>query len=114
MLCRSNLDAGKPLYPAEVISLIRLAEGISHPPRSGPCSATDAMNIVLRLIGQIVVYDMGYVIDINAPRRNIGGHQNPYAARFEILHGSGALHLGLVAVNGCRPDIATKSSNCRK
>jgi len=74
MLCRSDLDAGKPLYPPEVVSLIRLAEGISHAPRSRPCSAADAMNIALRLIGQIVVYDMGYVIHIDAPRRNIRGH----------------------------------------
>ena len=106
MLCRSNLDAGKPLYAPEVVSLIRLTEGISHSSRSRPCGATDAMNIVLRLIGQIVIYDMGYIIYINAPRRNIRGHQHLDAPRFEILHCSGTLHLGLIAVNGGSPDIA--------
>src|SRR5664280_1704239 len=62
------------------------------------------MNIALRLVGQIVIHDMSYVINIDATRRNIRCHQHLYMAGLEIMHGLFALVLRLVAVYGISPD----------
>ena len=100
MLSDLYLHPRELLDAAKEASFVCCAERICITVRShAPCT-TDAMNIALGLIGQVKIYDMGYVIDINAARSNVGCDQYPQVARFEIIHGLGALALRLVAVDG--------------
>lgn len=100
MLCNVDLHLGEPLDASKHVSLVCSAERISYAARTSPPGATYAVHIVLRLIGQIVIYDMRYVINIDTSSGNIRGDQNLQAARFEIAYGFAALLLRLVAVDG--------------
>ena len=55
---------------------------------AGLCSAAgtaDAVRISIRRIGDVIVDDMGYAQDIDAPGRDIGGHQDLVRAVAETV-----------------------------
>jgi hypothetical protein len=71
---------------------------------AGPASAANAVHIVFRYIGQLVVHHAWQLIDVKAARRDIGGNQHPYFPVLEIRQRAGARTLAFVAVNGNTAD----------
>ena len=67
---------------------------------AGAPSAADAVDVVLRLVGQIEVHHMRQLVDVDAAGGNIGGHQHAHLAALEARQGAGAGPLALVAVDG--------------
>jgi hypothetical protein len=64
----------------------------------------NAVHIGLRHIGQVVVKDVGYRLDINATGGHIGGHQYMDTPGPKGSKGAITLALILVTVNGLRID----------
>jgi hypothetical protein len=75
--------------------------------RSGPAGATGAMYIVGRIGGRIVVDYKRDRLDMDAPRRDVGGNQNvePSSAKC----GQGPLPLALTAVPMDRGGLEAES-----
>mmetsp|Transcript_551 Transcript_551/g.1569 ORF Transcript_551/g.1569 Transcript_551/m.1569 type:complete len:332 (+) Transcript_551:1058-2053(+) len=57
------------------------------------------MHIGLRHVGQLVIIDVFYVRNVEAPRRHIGGHKDQHLARFERRQRPIPLSLTLVAMD---------------
>jgi hypothetical protein len=53
--------------------------------RAGPGRAADAMDVVLRVLGQIPVDDVRDRLDVQAARGDVGGHQDRQLAFLEIV-----------------------------
>ena len=73
-------------------------EGHSHPLATCPAGAADAVHIGLMVLGNVVVDDMGDVVDIDAPGSHIRSHQGVDASVTELLHDPVTLYLGKVTV----------------
>ena len=56
------------------------------------------MNIAFRLVGKLKIDDMRNVFDIDAPRGDIGCHQNPRRSRAKFVKRSLACILGFSAM----------------
>ena len=65
---------------------------------AGAASAADAVHVVLRDIGNLVVHDMRQVVDVDAARGDVGGHQSADLAALEARQRLRARALALVAV----------------
>ena len=52
---------------------------------AGPSGSADAVDIVFGDMGQLVVDDVGQLIDIEAAGRDIGGHQDADRAGLEAI-----------------------------
>ena len=55
--------------------------------------ATDAMNVILRVMRYVIINDQSYLIDIDTSGNNIGCHQNIDFIIFKIKHDRFALQL---------------------
>ena len=53
----------------------------------------------MRLVGQLVIDDMGDAIDVDAPGRDIGRHQDPRVAGAKPFERTLARPLGFVAMD---------------
>ena len=71
---------------------------------TGATGPADAMNIVLRHVRQLEVDDIRQFVDIDAARRDVGGHQDVQLAALEVGERSGAGVLTLVTVDRVCPD----------
>ena len=67
--------------------------------RSGAAGAADAVNEVLGHLRQVVVDDVGDVVDVQAARSDVGRHQHLEAAFLKSAQGFVTLRLRAVAVN---------------
>src|SRR5271170_2136827 len=67
--------------------------------RSSPRRAADAMHVGFRNVRQIEIDNMAYAVDIDAPRRNVGGDKRPDLALAKRREHAFALPLGFVAVD---------------
>ena len=74
--CNANLLLGQALNIAKIAALFRVAESHREAARPGAARAADTMHIALGNIGQIVVDHVRDVIDIEAARGDIRGHQD--------------------------------------
>lgn len=66
---------------------------------------SNAVHIGLGLVGEFVIEDKFKVVNINAPGRNIGRHQNFETPLFESLQSTLSCSLGFVSVDGRRGNI---------
>jgi len=57
----------------------RIADGI------GATRAADAVDVIFRMHGEIVIHHMRDAVHVNSPRRNVRRHQHTHRAGFEIL-----------------------------
>ena len=64
---------------------------------SRPAGPSDPVDIVLRVLGQIVVYDMADILYVNATRGYICSHQNLDSAILILLHQSKTFALRQIA-----------------
>src|SRR5690606_18528137 len=67
---------------------------------AGTTGATDAVHVVFRHVGQVMVDDHRQLVDVDAARGNVSGDQYLDAVVLEVGQGTGALRLALVAVDG--------------
>ena len=67
---------------------------------AGAAGAADAVDVVLRLVGQIEVHHMRQLVDVDAAGSDVGGHQHAHLTALEARQGAGASPLALVAVDG--------------
>ena len=66
--------------------------------------AADAVHVVFRHVGQLVVHHVRQLVDVQTARRDVGSHQHGQAAVLEARQRPGAGPLALVAVDGHRFD----------
>ncbi len=66
---------------------------------AGAAGAADAMHVVLGDARQLVVDDVGQVVDVEAARRDVGGDQHAHRAGLEGCQRLAAVLLALVAVD---------------
>ena len=58
------------------------------------------MNVIFGHVGKLEVHDLRQLVDIQAARGDVGGHQHGDLARLEVVQGARAGVLALVAMNG--------------
>ena len=93
-------QAADTLDEAELLSVARSDQGDRDARLAGAGGSSGAMGVDGRVIGQMVVNDVGDVLNIQAARGNIGGHENADSLVAELAHHRVALGLGEVAVEG--------------
>lgn len=100
MLCHHrNALLDQLLNAVEVSLLIPVTECNSDAFCPGTRGATDAVNVALWLVRNVVVDDVADVVNINAARCNVGGNQDAGLTTLEVSQGCFARVLRLVAVN---------------
>ena len=80
---------------------------------ASPAGAADAVYIILGIIGEFEVDDMGQLIDIQAAGGYIGGHQYANLVVFEGGQCASACALTLVAVDGGGIDAVLLDLSCQ-
>ena len=78
----------------------RIADGVRA------AGATDAMDVILRVHREIVVHHMRNPVHIDAPRGDVGRHQNADRAGLEILQRTQPLVLRTIGMDRPRLDSA--------
>ena len=76
-----------------------LQKAIAIPAAPGTRGAADAVDILLRDVGQVEVHDMADARDVDPTRSDVGGDQHPHLAGLERGDRALALRLALVAVD---------------
>ena len=71
---------------------------------AGATGAANAVHIVFADVGDVVIDHVGQIIDVDAARGNVGGHQRANVAALEAGERLGARRLALVAVQRHRID----------
>ncbi len=66
---------------------------------SGTRGAADPVDVVFRVLGEIIVDHMADVLHVNSPGGDICGHQNPDRTVFELLHELQPFFLGQVSAD---------------
>ena len=79
-------------------------KGDDEPVGAGPPGAARAVHVVGGIGGRVVVDHEGHGVDVDAPGRDVGGHQDVEPAGLECGQGALALALAAVAVDGGRPE----------
>ena len=102
------LDEFLNLQEAGIV--MRSNEGDSHAVAVGTCSTSDAVHIVLRVAGRVVVDNHLDVIDVDASAHDVGGDEDVDVTVAEITHDGVAFLLREVAVHGS--DAETFHAEC--
>jgi hypothetical protein len=95
-----HLNTESALVSADVDEFEGSDEGPGGTAGSGAAGASDAVDEVFWLLREIVVHDVGDVIDVNAAGGYVGGDQDAVDAVFKTLQRFIALALGAVPVDG--------------
>ncbi len=72
-----QLALDQPFDVAQITAFGPVAERKRDPFGAGPRRPPDTVDITFRLVGKLIVDDMGDTIDVDAPGGDIGRHQNP-------------------------------------
>src|ERR1044071_10095169 len=96
--------ADKAFKRAQGVLILRhhKADGITHRVRAA--RSANAVNVILRVQGKIVIHHVRDAVHIDASRGDIGRNQHAYGTRLEILQGAQPLVLRSVRVQRRRPD----------
>ena len=84
-------DLGRDLVRQELldggesVNVLVAGQGISFASFPRPRGAADAVNVVLRVLRDIVVDDVGDIIDVKAPRSDIRRDEQGQFPKFEAL-----------------------------
>ena len=92
--------AEEPLNADQIARFALITKGVSEPFSPSPRSPTDAMDVHLGFVWEIVVEHVRDVFDIDAAAGDIGGDENKDFAVLESSQCLGSCRLALVAVDG--------------
>ena len=84
----------------EIGLLVNVAEADGDAAAARPAGASNAVDVGLRHVGQLVVHHAGQLVYVNAPGGDVRGHQNPDGTRLEALQGRHPGVLALVPMDG--------------
>ncbi|MCG3189580.1 MAG: hypothetical protein LKCHEGNO_02048 [Burkholderiaceae bacterium] len=99
LLVDQALDVAQEQFLVDAHQRDRLAAG------AGAASAADAVHVVLGHVGDLEVHHVRQLVDVDAARRDVGGHQHAQLAALELGQRLGARALALVAVDRHRGDV---------
>src|SRR5690606_19639454 len=85
---------------AQIRGFFCFAKGDGGAVASGASGAADAVDVAFGLVRQIEVEDVGYVVDVDAARGDIGGDKHACFTVFEAVERTVARALAFVAVDG--------------
>ena len=94
------------LDPGDLVALLVGDEGDRPPGAPDPAGAPDPVHVDLGVVGQVVVDDVGDVLDVEPAGGDVGGHQQRQLALLELDHHPVALALAHVAVQRLDPQAA--------
>ncbi len=86
----------------ELTQLVLAHQGDGLAAAPGTAGATDAVDVILRHLGQLEVDHVGQLIDVETPCGDVGGNQHPHLAFTKIRQRPVAGPLALVTVDGDR------------
>ena len=98
-LHHTQAGAGQAFDVAQEGAFAGVAERQRDPGGAGAAGAADPVNVVLGLVGQLEVDDVGDAIHVDPARRDVSGHQHADAALLEAGQGALTRRLALVAVD---------------
>ena len=101
-----NGAADQALDGSKVRHLFTIAERDGGAGCAGSAGAADAVDVGFRLVGQVVVDDVGNAVDVDAAAGNVGGDQNGNFVVGKIGQSALAGVLAFVAVDRLGPDAA--------
>ena len=93
-----NLLAGVAFDLLHEAFFIQAHQTHSRAAVAGPAGAADAVHVVFRHIGNLVIHDVRQFVDVDAAGRDVGRDQRPDVAALEAGQRLGARALALVAV----------------
>ena len=70
----------------------------------GTAGPADAVDIILGVHGEVVVYDVGNSIDIDSAGGDVGGNQDPDLAGLKSTESTNSLILGTIGMQRGRAD----------
>ncbi len=92
--------ADQRLDGLELTELVLAHQGDGLTAAPGAAGTADAVDVILRHLGQLEVDHVGQLIDVQAPGGDVGGNQHPHLALAKIRQRPVAGPLALVAVDG--------------
>ena len=95
----------KSFYFFPVTNIIGADEGHGLAAILCACGSSDAMDIILGVVGDVVVDDERYVRHIDTAGDDVGGDEDGYLAVPKIEHDLVALMLLQIGVHGVRVDM---------
>jgi hypothetical protein len=100
-----QVASDEPLQSSQRIPVFRgdKTDRISN--RLRAARAPDAVHIVFRVHGEVVVDDMRDAVDVDTPGSDVGSHQDSDFALFEVTQGAQPLALGAVRVQRGRRNV---------
>ncbi len=93
-----DLGADRALDVLELSPFAGCHQGDGTPFPAGAARTADAVNVALRILGDVVVDDVGHVLHVQPPGRHVRRHQQLGLPSPEALHHPVALYLAEVAV----------------
>ncbi len=85
----------QPADVFEVFALRLVHKGVGDAAPAGPSGASDAMDVGVGILGKVVVHDVADIVDVDAPRREVGrDERGKFSATESVEH---ALALALSA-----------------
>ena len=94
----------EPRNIPQVLTLLAVAEGHRDTARARASRPSDAVDVALGLIWEVVVDDVGELVDVDTARRDVGRHEYADIPLLKVTEGALASVLGLVAVDRLRRD----------
>jgi hypothetical protein len=92
-------DTRRVVQPLKIADLPTLGERDDHARCPGPCRAAGAVQVILRVVRRIVLYDQVDVIDVDAAGSDVGSDQDARMPGCERVKGPLALTLIAVTVD---------------
>ena len=108
VLAHRNRLVDQLLDAAQIGHLVRLTERDGDAAVSGAAGASDAVHVVFRLVGHVVVDDVRQLADVQTARGDVRRHEHADLALLEAVERVLPVQLGFVAVDGARADVGAR------
>jgi hypothetical protein len=82
-------------------------EGHGMADRTGTTRSADAVHVILRVHGDVVVHHVGDPLHVETPLGDVGGHQDPDVTSGEAIERAYAVLHAAIGVHGVHPDPFT-------
>mmetsp|Transcript_95161 Transcript_95161/g.198964 ORF Transcript_95161/g.198964 Transcript_95161/m.198964 type:complete len:436 (-) Transcript_95161:34-1341(-) len=100
-----NLRGVELFNVAQDSDVVALHEVDGHTLAAESAGSTNAVNVELSVVGQVVADDQGHLLDIQTTTPKVGGDQHPAGTGAELLHDGVSLLLGHVTVDSGNSEV---------